>query len=526
MNDTDVVNILMVDDRPENLFALEALLEGPEVNLITATSGNEALRLVLKHDFALVLLDVQMPEMDGFEVAKLMRSSKKTAHIPIIFVTAISKEKKNVLKGYGNGAVDYLFKPIDDVVLRSKVDVFCNLKRAELRQQRLLDELTVANAQLRELDGLKSEFLSTASHELRTPLTIIREFVSLVRDEIAGPINEQQRDCMDSALGNCDRLSSLINDLLDLERIESGEHRVCRRQADLKAVLERCHHDFLPRCRAEGQELRLEVPAELPAAIFDRDAMVQVLVNLIGNAHKFTPSGGTITLRAAAGGDTIVCEVADTGKGIPAKDQEKIFDKFTQIDRQDGPGAKGTGLGLSIVKKIVDLHDGTIAVTSATDEGTTFSVTLPVYDADRQLQAFLDDSVNRSEGTIADWTLLLFQPCATTAAADEQTAMAALDRLEMAVRSVLRREDDDTLIIGERKVLAVLAQTDADKSRVLLQRMYDEYHVGDGARCAFEVALATTYKDCSQKFSVVPAEMEFEPLAPTAPAQPLAVTEE
>jgi len=500
MPDKNIVNILLVDDRPENLFALEALLEAPDVNLISANSGNEALHLMLQHDFGLVLLDVQMPEMDGFEVAELMHSSQKTAHIPIIFLTAINKEQRHVVKGYSTGAVDYLFKPIDEVVLRSKVNVFCKMKRYELSQQKMMADLHDANEQLRELDHLKSEFLSIASHELRTPLTIIREFVSLVADDIVGPTTEQQQECLGSALNNCDRLGLLINDLLDLERIEAGESRINRQKNDLTSVLERCRNDFLPRCVAEKQELILEIKQELCPTIFDPELIIQVLVNLIGNAHKFTPTGGNITIRATVIDRYIEISVSDTGRGINSTDHDKIFSKFTQVDRQDGPGLKGTGLGLSIVKKIVDMHDGTISVTSDVGVGTTFMFTLPVYEPELQFQAFLDDKINKEDGTKNDWALLLYRQ--QTSIDQTNDPVADLEWVDRVISSCLRREEDTTLLIEELPVLAVLAQVDVQKSTALQERLLDAM-IAESDECPLiEQVLLTVAKDATGRFEV------------------------
>ena len=288
VKDTRKASVLIVDDKPENLLAFEALLDDPDLDLVMATSGYEALAKVLEHDFAVILLDVQMPEMDGFEVAELIRGYEKTKRIPIIFITALSKESSHVFKGYRSGAVDFLFKPIEPEILKSKVRVFCDLKRYSDMQQKMVQKMRTANVRLRELNKMKMEFLSTASHELRTPLTIIRDYVDLVLEEIPGPLNEMQKECMGSALNNCDRLGDLINDLLDMQRLTSGRFKLTRRRIRTTDLLEQCHRDMMQRCRSRNQTFDLCMDDDLPDTYADWNSMIQVMLNLVGNANKFT----------------------------------------------------------------------------------------------------------------------------------------------------------------------------------------------------------------------------------------------
>ena len=192
MANADRLKILVVDDRTENLQAMARLLERPDLEILTAASGNEALGVMLDQDLALVLLDVQMPDMGGFEVAELMRRNERTRRVPIIFVTAITKERRQIFTGYEAGAVDYLFKPVDPFILRAKVSVFLEMKSAQLARERLLRELNRANNRLQELSDRKSDVLAAASHELRTPLTVIKEHCSLVHEGVVGELNEEQ----------------------------------------------------------------------------------------------------------------------------------------------------------------------------------------------------------------------------------------------------------------------------------------------------------------------------------------------
>lgn len=421
MVDALYTDILVVDDRPENLLAMESLLESPDLRVVKALSGREALGLVLKHDIALVLLDVQMPEMDGFETAELMRSRQKTRQIPIIFVTAINKEERHVFRGYESGAVDYLFKPIDPLILKSKVRIFVELhsqKRAleettaqlealnltlgamvadKTRDlQRKAEELERANHRLVEFDAMKSSFLSSVSHELRTPLTAIMGFAKLIDKDFVNVVwpltpksDHVERKCkrihenLSVISSEGERLTRLINDVLDLSKIESGavEWR------DENVVVERAISSALKTASGEfgmKPEVRLIVSPMpgLPMIRVDRDKLQQVLVNLLNNAAKFTQAG-SVTVRAQTTSDGYLqIRVEDTGEGINKAYQQKIFDRFQQIGGETlSSKPRGTGLGLAICREIVKHYRGRIWVESEPGLGSTFFIEFPVTPA-------------------------------------------------------------------------------------------------------------------------------------------------
>ncbi len=401
---------MLVDDRSENLKSLTQLLDRPDLEILTASSGNEALGMMLDHDLALVLLDVQMPEMDGFEVAELMRRNIRTQHIPIIFVTAINKDRRHIFSGYEAGAVDYIFKPVDPFIIRSKVNVFLEIKRNHLAREKLVADLNQANNRLREISTRKSDFLSAASHELRTPLTVIKEYTSLVLEEVVGSLNEEQKSCLGSALRNCNRLAGLVDDLLDLDKIESGHSQIQRGPLDLAKIAKDLQEDFAEKCRSGEQTLTLEFAEDLPVVLGDSGLINQVFFNLIGNACKFTPAGGMITVKTFARGSSVRFEVSDTGPGISPQDQIRVFEKFTQLDRRDGPGAQGTGLGLPISHKIMELHGEKLGLKSEEGVGATFSFQLPVYDLERHISAFVLDGVHQVGDDQEDWTLIYLRP--------------------------------------------------------------------------------------------------------------------
>lgn len=386
--------VLLVDDRPENLVALEALLEDLYLETVRALSGNEALRLTLKQDFALVLLDVQMPGMDGFETAELMRSNPKTRRLPIIFVTAGMKDLQYQFKGYDSGAVDYLAKPIEPVVLRSKVRVFCDLylQRRELELHRqhlqaLVDQRTAElkaaaqeleqrvierTAELEEANHQLESFAYSISHDLRAPLRHIDSFSHILMDDHARMLDGEARELLNRIVAGCTNMGGLIDSVLTLSRTA--------RQPLNKIPIrfERLVRETYEQVKGQYGENPAElIIGNLPDCHADPVLLRQVLTNLIGNALKYSSRSATpkieIGSMMGATGETVYF-VKDNGIGFDMKYAEKLFGVFQRL--HSGRDFDGTGIGLAIAQNVILRHGGKIWAEAEPDKGATFFFTI------------------------------------------------------------------------------------------------------------------------------------------------------
>jgi PAS domain S-box-containing protein len=541
---TEPVEILLVDDRAENLLALEAILEPLNQKLIRAHSGDEALRKLLLHDFAVILLDVQMPGINGFETARLIKSRERTKYIPIIFLTAISKDEEYVFEGYSVGAVDYLAKPFQPDILRSKVNVFVDLylKQKQLSEQQVMLrasevrelelkhklEITESEARFSEIVGsamdaiivfdtdgqislfnaaaermfgipaseaidhdirrlvpdemrqdvldhvcevsavvensieampaehilsfagvratgeqfpieatascldvrgkrtytlivrdiserkraeaalkaqaeslakamtelkalneeladrqseleramaARSRFYASMSHELRTPINAVLGYSTLLRENIYGPLNEKQAEGITRTHKAAKHLLELVNDVLDLSKIEAGKIDLRLQPVYFPALIEDLFVTVRPLADQYGSELTLGHEGEPVKLISDPRRLRQILLNLLSNAIKFG-KGRPIHVRSQARDDGgVVLEVSDEGEGIAPADQEKIFDEFVQLGKTQL--TEGTGLGLPISRRLAEMLHGDLEVTSDLGKGSTFRLSLP-----------------------------------------------------------------------------------------------------------------------------------------------------
>ena len=391
----DKPKILVVNDDPASLLALTSLLdqradEGSYV-VLSARSGQEALRQVLLHDFAVILLDVNMPGMDGFETAEAIHQRARSADIPIIFVTAFLADEIDRLKAYQRGAADFLFTPVIPQILHAKVSVFVTLavkneelkRQAEALSQHAL-ELTATNRRLvREMEErqaaerkshAKDEFLAMLGHELRNPLSAISSASSLIG--LPGAGQESVARARTIIQRQSQHLSRIVDDLLDLSRAMSGKILLARQPLDLANLAASCLETF----RATGRTAGYGISVELEPGWVDGDPtrLEQIVSNLLDNALKYTPSGGNIAISLGRADGQVVFTVRDTGVGIPAELLPHVFDVFVQgaisIDRSQG----GLGIGLSLVRRLVELHGGSVACTSAgAGLGSCFEIRLP-----------------------------------------------------------------------------------------------------------------------------------------------------
>jgi signal transduction histidine kinase len=374
-------SILLVDDHGGNLVALEAVLRPLGHELVCVSSGEEALRHVLGREFAVILLDVQMPGLDGFQTAALIKQHRARRHIPIIFLTAHDKTGSSAGHGYQYG-VDYLVKPFDSHVLKSKVAVFVELflqKEQIRRQADLLHAEREARVAAEAEAKAREEVLAIVSHDLGNPMTAVAmNAMQLVRRAAAAgdATSQTQAEAIVRAVNRMDRL---VCSLLDVSRIEAGRLTLERKPHDLGHIVGPVIDAFATATAEQSQTLAFEPPPETVVVVCDRDRIDQVLSNLLANAVKFSGKGGRITLKVEVRPPDVMFSVSDDGPGIAEGDIPHIFDRYWQAG---GHERKGLGLGLAIAEGIVEAHGGRIWVDSRPGQGTTFSFTIPVHDED------------------------------------------------------------------------------------------------------------------------------------------------
>jgi signal transduction histidine kinase len=407
------INILLVDDRPEQLLVLESVLSDLGQNLVRANSGREALRFLLHNDCAVILLDVNMPDLDGFETASLIRQHPRSQKIPIIFFTADDETETHVTRGYSLGAVDYIHTPVLPEVLLAKVAVFVELARrtAEVRQEaeklegRVRErtaELETLNQQLQaeiaerkrtELDRARllaeaqegvrrrDEFLAMLAHELRNPLASIVCGVDVMRlIGLSDPELEEARDIIERQAGH---MSALLQDLLDISRITRGKIELNRRPLDFAAVIRDAVTLQKDSVSARRHVLSLVLPDEPLMILGDATRLQQIVVNLLNNAVKYTDPGGRIEVLAERDGENASVHVRDTGIGIDPEKAAAIFEPFVQLDRSHSRASEGLGIGLTLVQRLVELHGGKVSVESGgPGQGSRFTVTVPLLSAE------------------------------------------------------------------------------------------------------------------------------------------------
>ncbi len=423
----DPVNILLVDDQPARLMSYRAILEPLGENLVEASSGTEALKKLMETEFAVILLDVNMPIMDGFETARLIHQHPRFERTPIIFVTAVNVTDMDRLRGYGLGAVDYVMVPVIPEILRSKVGVLIELhrKRRELqvlnaslanansnlaeandaikaeqaREVHKLNEyLRQANAELertnanlkaevaerqraesrlREADRRKDEFLATLAHELRNPLAPIQGALNLHR--LSENVDAPSRNLQEIMERQLKQMVRLIDDLLDVSRITRDKLNLRVSKVDLGEVIRTALEASQPLLDSAGHTLDVQVETGQMPIQADPLRLAQVFSNLLNNAGKYTDPGGRITIAARRVGDEYAISVRDTGLGLTPQQLGEVFDLFVQVDSSLERARGGLGIGLTLVRRLVEMHRGHVEARSeGSGRGSEFIVYLPV----------------------------------------------------------------------------------------------------------------------------------------------------
>ena len=422
MNAQPPVQILIVDDHRENLLALEAALSPLGHRLLRAESGRTAFKILLQEEVALILLDVEMPDVDGYEVAELIRGRTANRDTPIIFITANPKSASALFKGYSVGAVDYIFKPVSADVLISKVTVFVDLyrrsralkrqaedlhrahdqldlrvrerteqlarvnqrlkaviaqrRRAEAERAVLLSREQEARREAERVNRMKDEFLATLSHELRTPLNAMLGWANLLEtgELDAGHLQRAVKVIKNNAFAQ----KQLIEDILDVSRIINGKMVLKTSSVDVCGIVETALDTLRPAAEAKRITVTTDVP-DVPNTCGDGDRLQQVVWNLLSNAIKFTPREGRVDVRVENRGTDLRIVVSDNGGGIAPAFLPHIFDRFSQADSTVTRAHGGLGLGMAIVRHLVELHGGTVlAESEGENRGATFTVTLPI----------------------------------------------------------------------------------------------------------------------------------------------------
>jgi len=364
-----LVNILLVDDKQENLVALEELLRKPDRWLVKASSGNDALRLLLKHEFAVVLLDVEMPAMDGYEVAELMRSTERTRLVPIIFVTAGDRSEDRTFRGYEAGAVDFLYKPIDAHTLETKVGVFVELYRKTRELGQANAELERTSSLLRDKVADLENVSQTLSHDLRAPLRSIRGFTQVLAESLAGKLDAEQADAIERVLQAGARMAGMIDELFELLRL-GAQDAPCT-PVDVAGVVAGVLDNLRSDISTHSAQITCD---ELPTVHTNRGLLGQLLQNLISNAIKFHAAGPPVVhVGAKRRVDGWELAVRDNGLGIGADDQQRVFRMFERVTSS----VPGTGVGLALCKRAIGKLGGRIWLDSAPGAGTTFYFTIP-----------------------------------------------------------------------------------------------------------------------------------------------------
>lgn len=483
-----LIRVLLIEDNLEDARLLQEALEGEKgarFELTHVDRLSAGLKCLAQGGLDVVLLDLLLPDSEGLET--LVEVRRQGARVPIVVLTA-SDDELLALQALQRGAQDYLVK--------GYVQVYRNLLGRSIRYA----------IERSRAERLKDEFVNTVSHELRTPLSTIREFTGILFDQISGPLTSEQREYLAIIQSNLDRLTRMIDNLLDMAKIEAGHAMLSKEVVEIAAVVGHTADTMRPLAKSKQLELELKLPEELPTLYADVDKITQVLVNLIGNAIKFTPRPGRITISASEGANDIEFSVTDAGIGIAEKDLPKLFEKFQQLHAIAGGGAlKGTGLGLAISKRLVELHGGRIWATSQPDRGSTFSFALPKYHEAELFHEFFKSGIEKAKRKQGRFSIVVisvgnFQEL--KARYGREATSGLLGEVEAALRGAVRRRDGGDLVLRWRRgaMVVILAEADLAGAAAMAERIkrfieQRPFSIGSDPVTVPIVTAAATYPD-------------------------------
>ncbi|MCB2292727.1 hybrid sensor histidine kinase/response regulator [Clostridium algoriphilum] len=402
MATSNLYTILVVDDYPNNLFTAKALIEEYiDAKVLLADTSTKALQALIKNSVDLIILDVHMErEMDGFELAKIIKSRKKTEHIPIVFLTAACINEEFKRKGFEIGAVDYLTKPIDDFLFINRINVYLKLiekeRKMNIRLQEQAKELKRAKDVAEAANEAKDMFLANISHEFRTPLNILLGATQITKyylenDKVLD--REKIKGKADTQIQNCYRLIRLVNNMIDITKIDAGNFPLNISTYNITEIVEYVVNSVVDYAALKNIELIFDTDVEEVMIECDLDAIERIVLNLLSNAIKFTPRDGNIFVNIGISNNLVQIRVKDSGIGISQDKHKMIFERFEQADKLLSRSCEGSGIGLNLVKSLIEMHDGTIEVNSEYLNGSEFIVKLPISKTSND-QIPRNDSIN------------------------------------------------------------------------------------------------------------------------------------
>lgn len=380
--------ILIVDDKPENLRALEIVLKDLDIELIKATNGNDALKATLHHDFALALLDIQMPGMDGYELAGILREEEKTAHVPFIFISAVYTDNLNVFKGYEKGAFSFITKPFQSEILINKVKFFIEKHQQEIALHKLNEDLQKKNAELEQINKELESFTYSVSHDLRSPLRAMNGYANILTDEYGNILDQEAKRLLGNICENAKKMAKLIDSLLELSRL--GKKEMTKQTVNMNILVKEVINDLHLRS-ADSQKLQWKI-ADLPEAKGDLELLKRVLVNLLSNAIKYSSKKENPVVEVGGNkkGNKIIFYVKDNGVGFDMNYYNKLFGVFQRLHAVEE--FEGTGVGLAIVQRIITKSGGEVWAEGEVGKGATFYFSLPAENTAKRLYANVDQN--------------------------------------------------------------------------------------------------------------------------------------